>query len=123
MKSSETNKKIWGLLLEVGRGTSVGVFQRWGAFDIKDRSRSKRSWAKDGGKADLGMACSSSLVDHRGAEAWTPLGPAMSFRATADEGGGDLTTNNTGPKLSWAKFIIKKSLYGPKNPHAVSHMW
>lgn len=84
----------------MGRGTSVGVFQRWGAFDIKDRSRSKRSRAKDGGKADLGMACSSSLVDHRGAEAAAPLGPTMSFRATADEGGGDLTTNNVGPKLS-----------------------
>lgn len=112
MKSSEINRNSGGLLMEVGRGTSVGGFQRWWAFDIKDRSRSKRSRAKNGGKADLGMACSSSLADHRGAEAWTPWGPTMSFRATADEGGGDLTTNNLGPKQSWAKFTIKKCLSG-----------
>lgn len=37
----------------------------------------------------------------------------MSFWATADEGGGDLTTSNMGPKLSGAKFTIKKCPYGP----------
>lgn len=86
--------------MEAGQGTSVGVFQRWLAFDIKDRSHSKRSRAKDGGKADRGIEGSSSLADHRGAEAWTPQGPPMGFWATADEGGGDLTTNNLGPELS-----------------------
>lgn len=86
--------------MEAGRGTSVGGFLRWQAFDIQDRSHSKRSQAKDGGKVDWGMACCPSLVDHRGVEALTPLGPTMGFGATTDEGGGDLTTNNLDPKLS-----------------------
>lgn len=93
-------EKSEGLLMEAGRGTSVGGFRRWRAFDIRDRSHSKRSRAKDGGKADRGMACSSSLTDLRGAEPLTPLGPTRGFGAMADEGGGDLTTNNLGPKLS-----------------------
>lgn len=90
--------------MEAGWGTSVGVFLRWRAFDIRDRSRSKRSRAKDGGKADRGMACSSSLADHRGAEALTPLGPPMGFEATADEGGGDLTTKNSGSKTQLSQI-------------------
>lgn len=86
--------------MEAGQGTSVGGFLRLRAFDFWDRSHSKRSRAKDGGKAEWGMACSSSLADHRGAEALTPLRPTMGFGAATDEGGGDLTTNNLGPKLS-----------------------
>lgn len=93
-------EKSEDLLMEAGWGTSVGGFLRWRAFDIRDRSHSKRSRAKDRGKADRGMACSSSLADHRGAEALTPLGPTMGFEATADEGGGDLTPKNLDPKLS-----------------------
>lgn len=93
-------EKSEGLLMEAGQGTIVGGFLRWRAFDIRDRSPSKRSRAKDGRKADRGMACSSSLADHRGAEALTPLGPTMGFGATADEGGGDITKNNLGPTLS-----------------------
>lgn len=92
-------EKSEGLLMEARRGTSGGGCLRWRAFDIRDRSHSKRSRAKDGGKVDRGMAWSSSLADHRGAEVLTPLGPTMGFGATADEGGGDLTTNNLGPKL------------------------
>lgn len=93
-------EKCEGLLMAAGWGTSVRGFLRWRAFDVRNRSHSKRSRAKDGEKADRGMACSFSLVDHRGVEALTPLGPTSGFGATADEGGGDLTTDNLDPKRS-----------------------
>lgn len=99
--------------MEAGQGTSVGGCLRWRAFDTRDRSHSKRSRAKEEGKVDRGTACSSSLADHREAEALTPLGPTMGLGATADEGGGDLSTNNLGPKFCEAKFAIKKYPFVP----------
>lgn len=98
--------KSEGWLMGVGRGTSAGVFPRWRAFDIKDRSHCERSRAEDGGKADQGTACSSSLADHRGAEAWTPLGPTMGFWGNRWWRGWGLNSKQSGSETE-LKFAFK----------------